>query len=88
MAPAFLQQAFFVSFYHSRRHFLEGKRDVSGKIPETVDGAGIQVGCAVAAGASGFFDCALRKSVYGSHNLNFKLDNELDKQAISKKDLR
>ena len=53
-----------------------------------IDGAGVQVGCAVAAGASGFFDCALRKSVYGSHNLNFKLDNELDKQAISKKDLR
>lgn len=88
MAPAFLQQAFFVLFYHSRRHFLEGKGDVAGKIPETVDGAGIQVGCAVAAGAFGFFDCALRKSVYGSHNLNFKLDNELDKQAISKKDLR
>ena len=88
VAPAFLQQAFFVSFYHSRRHFLEGKGGVAGKIPETVDGAGIQVGCAVAAGASGFFDCALRKGVYGSHNLNFKLDNELDKQAISKKDLR
>ena len=29
-----------------------------------------------------------KRQVYGSHNLNFKLDNELDKQAISKKDLR
>lgn len=67
---------------------LKVRGGVAGKIPETVDGAGIQVGCAVAAGASGFFDCALRKGVYGSHNLNFKLDNELDKQAISKKDLR
>lgn len=41
VAPAFLQQAFFVSFYHPCRHFLEGKGDVAGKIPETVDGAGV-----------------------------------------------
>ena len=64
---------------------LKVRGDVAGKIPETVDGAGVQVGCAVAAGASGFFDCALRKSVYGSHNLNFKLNNELDNKLSQKK---
>ena len=85
MAPAFLQQAFFVSFYHSRRHFLEGKGDVAGKIPETVDGAGVQVGGAVAPGAAGVFDGNLRKSIYCSHNLNFKMNNELDNKLSQKK---
>ena len=85
MTPSLLEQAFFVSFNQTCREFFEGERGVSGEFPETVDGAGVQVGCAVAAGASGFFDCALRKSVYGSHNLNFKLDNELDNKLSQKK---
>ena len=41
VAPAFLQQAFFVFLNHSCRYLLEGKGDVAGKIPETVDGAGV-----------------------------------------------
>lgn len=61
MTPSLLEQAFFVSFNQTCREFFEGERDVSGEFPETVDGAGVQVGGAVAPGASGVFDGTLRK---------------------------
>ena len=85
MTPSLLEQAFFVSFNQTCREFFEGERDVSGEFPETVDGAGVQVGGAVAPGASGVFDGTLRKSIYCSHSLNFKMNNELDNKLSQKK---
>ena len=83
MAPPFLEQAFFVFLNQSRCEFFEGKRSVSGEFSETFNGAGVKIGGSIASGILGFFDRTLCESIYCGHNLNFKMNNVFDKQAVS-----